>query len=115
MLSLHQMSACPLHKNIFQSCLAKCALSVQGGQESNSFFSAVEIMAFGSRRSFLINGIFSKTFDQTGWSINFFQFAMVQVVLLQLDLLLVLKEQIVHLLQLHLLQLYYLLILYRHL
>ena len=77
MLSLHQMSACPLHKNIFQSCLAKCALSVQGGQESNSFFSAVEIMAFGSRRSFLINGIFSKTFDQTGWSINFFQFAMV--------------------------------------
>jgi len=34
-------------------------------------------MAFGSRRSFLINGIFSKTFDQTGWSINFFQFAMV--------------------------------------
>ena len=59
MLSLHQMSACPFHKIIFQSCFAKCALSVQSGQECNSFFSAMEIMAFGSRRSFLINGIFS--------------------------------------------------------
>ena len=73
--SLHQVSACTFYKNIFQSCFTKGTLPVQRGQKSNSISSAVKIVAFGTFGSFLVNGIFTQTFDQTGGRVDLFQLA----------------------------------------
>ena len=76
-LSLHQMPACALHKNILQSRLPKGALSVQRGQKRDGLFTAVEVVAFCPFRCFLIYGLFAQAVDQARWSIDLLQLSVI--------------------------------------